>query len=238
MSFNGIVTSQIEKSHRKLSGIKRVSALLLEDVSIRIERQGLDPISEIDMSLDSGYMMIQSAALTETTDSGIFLNSTSRRIKTIIHRIVGESPDIVSDIVKAVVTPIQKIIKDGLKPIQDTLNNIPETINGFINDGISFIQSGFDTAATTITTWIDGGLNTLGEGITFVQTTVNNLLEGIANAFDGFILTLQASFKHLTDTASSLFSFELDDIMNLQDNMTKRMEEKQVEDLRKRAGVE
>lgn len=237
MSLNGLIDNQIKQSGKPQKQVSKVADLLIGDALLRIDSLGVEPVYETDFALLSASTMVEQASLTEITDSEIFLNTTTMRIREEAHKIVGHSPDIISDIGDAIVKPVKEIIDAALRPIQDTIKSIINSAQSAIDDGIKKVQSGFKNAAKTITGWVDDGFKFIGEGVDFIKKSVTNILDGIVNIFDSFILIFQKSFAFLVDGLGSLLSFEMEDVLKLNESMSKQFTEKQTEDLKKRAGV-
>lgn len=210
---------------------------MLDGVFITLDKQGLEPLAATELSFQTVGALLKSGSEVSIKDSGIFLNSTTKRIKDYCYNIVGRSPGLLEDIARAITKPIGDLIDSALKPVKDTVGTIVSGVHGIIDNGVSFIQSGFDSAAKTITTFVDNGFKLIGEGVKFIQSTIKVLLDGVATALNFAVLAIQQSFGFLISAAQSLFSFELDDVMKVTDTMTDRMNKKHEDDLKKRAGV-
>lgn len=236
MSLNGLIDNQIKQSGNSLKQVSEIAGYLVGDALLRIDSMGIEPVYETDFALLSASTMVEQATSTQITDSEIFLNSTTERIREDAHKIVGHSPDIISDIADAIAKPVKDIIDGALKPIQDTIGGIIKSAQSAVDNGVKMIKSGFDNAAKTITTWVDDGFKFIGEGVNFIQKTVNNLLEGVINVFDWAILALQKGFSSLTEGLLSVLSFEVEDVFKLTDQMTKKFTDKQTDELKKQAG--
>ena len=237
MSFRGIISNQIESGNKRLSSIDKTAGYLLEGVFITLDKQGLEPLAATELSFQTVGALLKSGSDVSIKDSGIFLNSTTKRIKDYCYDIVGRSPGLLEDIAKAITKPIGDLIDFALKPVKDTVDGIISGVHGIIDNGVSFIRSGFDSAVKTIASWIDTGFKIIGEGVTFIQSTIKVLLDGVATALNFAVLAIQQSFGFLISAAQTLFSFELDDVMKLTDTMTDRVKKQQEDDLKKRAGI-
>lgn len=237
MSFNGIVTNQIENSHKRLSSIDKTAGYLLDGVFITLDKQGLEPLAASELSFQSVGALLESGSDVSIKDSNIFLDSTTKRIKDYCFEIVGRSPGLLEDIIKGIQKPVGDLIDFAVKPVQDGADAIIKSVQGIINNGVSYLQSGFDSATKTVTSWIQNGFKIIGEGVNFINSSINALLDGVATAFNFGILAIQQSFGFLISAAQTLFSFEMEDIMKLTDTMTGRVKKQQEDDLKKRAGV-
>ncbi|GAH57447.1 unnamed protein product, partial [marine sediment metagenome] len=81
MSLNGLIGNQIEKSSNSLKQVSKITGYLLQDAQIRFDRTGIEPVYETDLSLLSASTMVEQASAIQITDSEIFLNSTTERLR-------------------------------------------------------------------------------------------------------------------------------------------------------------
>ncbi len=233
MSFNSIVSTQVEKSHKRLSLIKKNTGYLLEHIILTLDKQGIEPLASTEVSLQSASAILNSAAKVETEDSNIFLNRTTKRIKDKCFGIVGRSPGLIEDIVDKVVTPIKKLIKDAIKPLTDTIGAIGSTVKGFVDKATTFITNGFKTAVTTIQDWIGGGFKLLGGIFDFLKSSIMVILDGIAEGIETFKLTLKLVFKELLEGFEKLMKVTPEAIVALQTEVQRLIQEAQADMIKK-----
>lgn len=227
MSFNGIITTQIESGHKRLSAIGKTAGYLLDGVFITLDKQGLEPLAPAELSFQTVGALLNSGSEVSIKDSNIFLNSTTKRIRDYCHKIVGRSPGLIEDIARAITKPVGDLIDLALKPIKDTVGGIVSGVHGIIDNGVSFIQKGFDSAVNTIASWIDTGFKIIGEGVTFIQSTITVLLDGVATALNFAVLVLQKCFDTLLVGFEALLRITPEAMLNLQNELQRLIEEQQ-----------
>jgi len=237
MPLNSVVESKLLQSGDSLKQVSEVADLLIEDAFIRMEKPQLSPMLTVDALCGSACAITESEVRVSIGNSDGFFNITAKRAKEFVRKIVGASPGIIEDIAKAISKPIDDVIKT----IQKEIDAIVKAFQGFVQGGFDWIADAikvsFNTVGKFIGDSITFAMDKIGEGFNFITTTIDALLKGVADAFDVFTLVIQNAFKVLGDIATGLFTFELEDILSLQNTLVDATAKQQTEDLKKRAGV-
>lgn len=215
LSYTSLVNRKLLKASQPIDFVKTTAAALIEDAYIKIEKQSLDPLGRVELSLNRAVTPIEFQASCLLTEVNSYTSLTTPKAIEQIRKAIGYSPDIVSDIVKKIQAPVKGIIEAALVPISGAITaavSSIKTANLFIESRIGGIVT---AAKGVITTAVSTAQGVVTGAIAGVKTAVEGILDGVASLATQLMAAIAAGFLTLTSKMTSLFTFDTADIFNL-----------------------
>ena len=184
----------------------------------------------------AAYSLLDSAEV-RTSRATSLLNLSFETAKQEALHLMGYSPNILDDIASSV----SGFVDSLLTPVYDAIHWIYETVTSKIDDSISWVVNSLTGAFNSVTTWINDSFAavtvTIEKGAKEIYEWTLGTIEGVSDFLEPFAQMLAMGFIHVIDTFKSLLTIEMEDLVNIQVSAAKAFEDRQLTEVKKRAGV-
>lgn len=237
MSLVLVTAENIKAAEAQLSNVKLLTSYLVDSVELKFEKQSLDPLFEAEMSFAKTESLVNREATNAILTAEAYCDLNTKRLREEAHKVVGYSPDLVDDIVKPIKKAVKQIVSDALLPISTAIGTVQTAVTGAVSAAKNSINTIVLGVQAVLKNAISFSETVVKSAVSAVKTEVTNILDEVSKIGESLGFIVDKLVAGLAGFIKPLLTFEIEDILNLQTQLTEVYATQEVARLKSKIGA-
>ena len=227
----------IKTAEKRLDFLAELAEDMIVYADVTIDASAEATVNAGENSLElAAYSLLDSTEI-RCERANSLLDLSSETMKQQALHLMGYSPSILDDIGNVV----SGVAGLGLDSVIGLINSALAPITAKLNQTIAWVSSSINNVLTNVSTWLSDGLKGIVDGLTKganeIKSWTLGLIDGINDFLSPIAQMLSMGFIHIIDTFKALLTIDVKDLVNAQVEIAKAFEDRQLVEIKKRAGV-